>query len=343
PLANGSILTSQAAIAADGGLAASASQSTTVQSAPVLAVSKIDDPDPVPPTGNLTYTIDYANSGTDVTTGGVLTETYDPSVTFLSATPAPDAGTTNRWTIGTLGGGAAGAIQVTVQAPAAPNGTLLSNTVTMRDAGGRSATATQQTTVNSSLFTIRVADPANAGQSLDFTAAYGNISGVAQAGVVLRAAYDPNFVVESAVPPPDAGTTDAWTLGTLASASTGQVVVHGFFGSGAGGRIAQTTFRISNPGGVAGGAAPTHLTPGPPLLVKHLTLHRNPLVDVWTLRGRFTGPTTLDPTGQSIEVSILGPGGITHTNPLVLPAMQTPRPGHFKFLDDVPGNGHVAA
>src|SRR5262249_31980905 len=158
PLTNGLLLTSQAQVTADGGLSAGASQSTTVQSAPALAVSKSDDVDPVAPSGNVTYTITYSNPGTDSTSGVVVTEAYDPSVSFVSATPPADLGTNNRWTIGTVAGGASGTIQVTVTAPAAPNGTILVNTVTVRDAAARNATAIEETTVSSPIFSFAVTD-----------------------------------------------------------------------------------------------------------------------------------------------------------------------------------------
>jgi len=38
-------------------------------------------------------------------TGVVVTEVYDPAVSFVEAVPPPDTGTTNQWTIGDLTGG----------------------------------------------------------------------------------------------------------------------------------------------------------------------------------------------------------------------------------------------
>src|SRR5256712_7829455 len=58
-----------------------------VTSAPILAVSKTDSPDPVAAGGNLTYTLSYSNTGNANATGVVITDTIPPNSTLLSATP----------------------------------------------------------------------------------------------------------------------------------------------------------------------------------------------------------------------------------------------------------------
>src|SRR2546425_376177 len=63
-----------------------ASVSTTVTSAPILAVSKTDSPDPVAAGGTLTYTLSYSNTGNANATGVVLTDTVPANTTFVSAT-----------------------------------------------------------------------------------------------------------------------------------------------------------------------------------------------------------------------------------------------------------------
>jgi uncharacterized repeat protein (TIGR01451 family) len=64
---------------------------------------------------NITYTITYKNMGTFNATNVVITETYPSEVSYVSATPAPDSGTNNQWTIPTtLAPGAEGTITVTV-------------------------------------------------------------------------------------------------------------------------------------------------------------------------------------------------------------------------------------
>src|SRR5262249_10190689 len=145
--------------------------------------------------------------------------------------------------------------------------------------------------------------------------------------------------VEQPVPAPDAGTSNTWTLGTLASGATGQIIVRGFFASTASAHVAQTRFQIGNPSGAAFATETTHVLGTPPVAVGRLMLRRTGN-DIWSLRGKFTAPR-LDPTGLPFAISILGPGGVEHTTPLLLPQLVAMRPGYFTFLGDVAGNGRV--
>jgi uncharacterized repeat protein (TIGR01451 family) len=77
---------------------------------PVIKLKKTSSPNPVAPGGTVTYTINYTNSGRIDLTNVTLTENYPKGMTFISADPAPDAGTNNKWTLGTLPAGASGQI-----------------------------------------------------------------------------------------------------------------------------------------------------------------------------------------------------------------------------------------
>ena len=74
-------------------------------------------PTSVAPGGTITYTILYANVGPVALTEVTITENYPECVTFISADPAPDAGTNNMWSIGTLPAGASGQIIIKVKVP----------------------------------------------------------------------------------------------------------------------------------------------------------------------------------------------------------------------------------
>ncbi len=78
-------------------------------------------PTSVAPGGTITYTILYANVGLVALTDVTITENYPEGVTFISADPAPDAGTNNKWTIGTLPAGASGQIIIKVKVPDSPD------------------------------------------------------------------------------------------------------------------------------------------------------------------------------------------------------------------------------
>ena len=60
--------------------------------------------------------IEYYIEGGPVT-NVIIVENYPKAVTFISADPAPDAGTNNKWTIGTLSAGASGQIIIKMKVP----------------------------------------------------------------------------------------------------------------------------------------------------------------------------------------------------------------------------------
>nr|AAU82998.1 fibrinogen-binding protein-like [uncultured archaeon GZfos1D1]QNO56998.1 hypothetical protein MGAOFDBH_00016 [Methanosarcinales archaeon ANME-1 ERB7] len=82
-----------------------------------ISLEKTGSPAIVAPGGNVTYTIKYKNTGTGPLHHVVITEHYPKGVTFISASPAPDAGTNNVWTIGTLLPGESGTIVIKVKVP----------------------------------------------------------------------------------------------------------------------------------------------------------------------------------------------------------------------------------
>jgi uncharacterized repeat protein (TIGR01451 family) len=84
---------------------------------PDVELEKTGSPTIVAPGGTVTYTINYTNTGEVPLTNVVITENYPNEVTFISASPAPDAGTNNVWTIGTLLPGASGTIVINVKVP----------------------------------------------------------------------------------------------------------------------------------------------------------------------------------------------------------------------------------
>ena len=89
----------------------------TVNIQPEVELEKTGSPAIVAPGGNVTYTINYTNTGTVPLHDVVITEHYPKGVTFISASPAPDAGTNNVWTIGTLLPGESGTIVINVKVP----------------------------------------------------------------------------------------------------------------------------------------------------------------------------------------------------------------------------------
>jgi len=89
-------------------------------SKPGLGLAKSASASTVSPGGYVTYTISYENTGGMTLHDVVITEHYPPELSIIAVSPAPDAGTNNRWTVGTLSAGGKGAITVTVRVPESP-------------------------------------------------------------------------------------------------------------------------------------------------------------------------------------------------------------------------------
>jgi uncharacterized repeat protein (TIGR01451 family) len=203
---------------------------TIVQNPIVLSMAKSDSADPVQPGANLTYTITVTNSGTSASTNAVVSEQYDGNVTFVSATPAPDTGTQDTWTFGTIAPGGQQVVTVVVHvAPGLADGTLLTNNADVSDDGANAAEAIEVTTVqNIAALTIGKVgspDPVASGGTLTYTINYQNAGSTTLTGVVVTDAYDANATFASAVPSPDVSTTDTWTIGTLAPGNGGTITI----------------------------------------------------------------------------------------------------------------------
>jgi uncharacterized repeat protein (TIGR01451 family) len=206
------------------------SVTTTVVSDIALSLEATDTPDPVAASGTLTYVLRYSNPGTTTAAGVVVTNQYDASVTFVSASPSPDAGFNNQWTIGTLAAGASGTITITTTVAAGlATGTLLTNRADIADNASDSATSAAVTTVRNtaSLTLSKTAspDPVASGATITYVITYKNSGSTTLTGVKVTEAYDQNVSFVSAVSAPDAGTNNSWTIGTLAAGASSSITV----------------------------------------------------------------------------------------------------------------------
>src|SRR5438034_1345839 len=166
PLANGTVITDgtynidsiETSPVAGGAI------TTTVTSAPVLAVSATDAPEPVAAGGTITYTLAYANTGNSGASAVVLSDTVPVNTTFVSATGGGtlSAGVVT-WSIGALAAGASGSVQlvVRVNSPLA-NGTVITD-------GTYSIDSTETAPVNGSAITTTLTS--QPGLSVSATAA----------------------------------------------------------------------------------------------------------------------------------------------------------------------------
>ena len=184
PLANGTVIHNQTYSVASAQTSAvnGIDDTTTVTSAPVLAVSATDAPDPVAAGGTITYTLAYSNTGNSGATAVVLSDTVPVNTTFVSVTGGGtlSAGVVT-WSIGALAAGGSGSVTLTVRvnSPLA-NGTVITD-------GTYSIDSTETAPVNGSAITTTVTsapvlavsatdapDPVAAGGTITYTLAYSN-------------------------------------------------------------------------------------------------------------------------------------------------------------------------
>src|SRR5207247_1022612 len=131
PLANGTVITdgTYSIGSVETAPVSGVATTTTVTSAPVLAVTATDAPDPVVAGGTITYTLNFSNTGNSGATGVVLSDTVPVNTTFVSATGGGllSAGIVT-WSIGPLAAGVSGSVQIVVRvASPLANGTIISD------------------------------------------------------------------------------------------------------------------------------------------------------------------------------------------------------------------------
>jgi uncharacterized repeat protein (TIGR01451 family) len=201
-----------------------------------LTISQEDTPDPVSPGGVLNYTISFESLSQDAH-GVVVTETCDEDVVYLFATPPPDEGTENRWTIGDLLQGETGSIALAVRVkpslnPGANPVTTLKSTVEIRSADGLNASGSSTTAVKSraslSIENKASSDLLSPGQSLSYTLTFRNVGKTEASNVTVSDVIDGNLELQAngdAAPQPSRIWTDRegthlwWSAEVLGSES----------------------------------------------------------------------------------------------------------------------------
>src|SRR5207249_2332859 len=291
PLANGTSITNStySIDSHETSPVSGASVSTAVTSAPILAVSKTDSPDPVAAGGNLTYTLSYSNTGNANATGVVLTDTVPANTTFVSATAGGTlASGVVTWSIGNLAAGASGSVQMVVRvASPLANGTSITNSTYSIDSNETSPVsgASVSTAVTSApilaVSKTDSPDPVAAGGNLTYTLSYSNTGNANATGVVLTDTVPANTTFVSAT----AGGTLAsgvvtWSPGNLAAGASGsvQMVVRVASPLANGTSITNATYNIdSNETSPVNGAAVSTTVSSAPLLAVSKTDSPDPV------------------------------------------------------------------
>jgi uncharacterized repeat protein (TIGR01451 family) len=237
PLANGTLLWNSVEVGSGQGGADIASISTPVQSAPELHVTKTATPSVVQPGGTITYSIYYSNTGT-ATTDVVITDTLDPYVDFVDATPPYVLSSLDViWNVAGLSplSGTQVLTLVVSAAPVLPDGALLINHVTIAG-DGSSDSDTATTRVESvDLVVSKSALPAGevqAGGWITYSITFYNAGGMDATGVLITDTLPLSLTNVSYSASPgvnlDSGPSPyVWSAGTLSSAESGAITISG--------------------------------------------------------------------------------------------------------------------
>jgi uncharacterized repeat protein (TIGR01451 family)/MYXO-CTERM domain-containing protein len=153
PLANATSLTASSTMSASGVTSAPAMATTSVASAPTLSLTNTGTPNPVLAGSQLTYTLAFANHGTDAAHGATLTNPLPGGSSFISASNGGsyDAGAdTVSWSLGDLATGAGGSVTLVVLVGSSTVVGVLSDTATLTATNNATAVpATSMTMVSS--------------------------------------------------------------------------------------------------------------------------------------------------------------------------------------------------
>ncbi|MES1166351.1 MAG: CCXG family PEP-CTERM protein, partial [Verrucomicrobiota bacterium] len=239
PLANGTTLTASAMLSADNATTAPAMATDTVQSAPTLSLTNTGMPSPIDPGSLLTYTIAYANNGTDAAHGVTITDALPSGVTIMSASNGGsyDSGTNAvTWSPSDLAAGASGSVTLTVLVnSSAPAGMLTDTAVLSASNIASPISAGAMTAVNAVVTTGAAGSSGTGAAGSSGTGAAGS-SGTGAGGTSATGAGGTSATGAAG----SSGTGVAGSSGT-GSGGTAGAGVAGTSGSGAGGTSAAGT------------------------------------------------------------------------------------------------------
>jgi uncharacterized repeat protein (TIGR01451 family) len=194
-----------------------------------LTVSKTA-PATVSSGSNLTYTINYANTGSEAAAGVILRDTVPAGTSFVSASDGgTEAGGVVSWAIGTLAAGASGSVTMTVLVTAG-SGTVDNNAFSIEADGilpiFGPPVSTDIVGGPVAILTISKTAPATvaSGGSLTYTIDYSNDgTGDALAVVITDTVPAGTTFVSATDGGTEAGGVVTWNIGTVAAGASGSV------------------------------------------------------------------------------------------------------------------------
>ncbi len=176
----------------------------------------------------ITYWLNFSNTGTDWAYGVVITETYPAGVTFVSSIPVPTAGN-NVWDIGDIAPGGSGSIMITVRVNTNAFGILRNFAVLAYSSAARTmppAYAWANTTVVDPLLIMSKTAPATAtqGETVTYTITIENIGTDTAYNVYVQENYPASVSYVSAVPAPFLG-NNVWYFATVPAGGTVTITI----------------------------------------------------------------------------------------------------------------------
>jgi uncharacterized repeat protein (TIGR01451 family) len=211
---------------------------TIVLTSADLSIGKSDEPDPIAPGENVTYTLTITNDGPSDAVGVVVTDTLPLSTTLVEVDPSMGScfeGAIITCTLGTLPADDVASVTIVVTADenftgVLQNGAEVASTTSDPNDGNNSTS--EETTVNPRVdLTIAKSgdpDPAIAGAVLTYSLVVTNSGGFPAANVVVTDALPAETTVVTATASQGScvlGSTVTCTLGTLAADTTASIVI----------------------------------------------------------------------------------------------------------------------
>ena len=211
-----------------------ATQTTAVDTATDLSITKTDSADPVTAGTDLTYALVVTNNGPSHATGVSVSDPLPAGTTFVSAdNGGTESGGTVAWNVGALANGATFTLHVTVHVNSA-RAAGLSNTASVTgnepDPDGANNDATETTAVGTSadlsITKTDSADPIVAGTDLTYTLVVTNNGPSDATGVIVSDPVPAGTAFVSADGAgAESGGTVTWNVGALANGASTTVHV----------------------------------------------------------------------------------------------------------------------
>ncbi len=230
--ANGTVLHNPATLESTESQPTKAAADVTVESTPVLELTKTASTTPVAPGATLSYTLDYKNVGNAQASGVILEDHLPVDVSFVSASDGgTESGGIVSWNLGSVPAGTSRSVSLTVLVNSnLNNGVVLQNSAAITSNETHPSSASADVTVGTGpaleLSKTASSDPVAPGDNLVYTIEYKNVGSSPATSVVLEDDLPPGVDFVSAT---QAGVNSAgkviWDLGSLAAGASGKVAV----------------------------------------------------------------------------------------------------------------------